>query len=183
MSHIREALVDLEQDLTGLRLAPPAQIRARGRARTRRRAAVLVGATAVAVGGSAALLPGLAGPAVTARPGATGGATGTAAGPAGTGTPSPDPCGWGTEAPATVRIVLRRDSTPAQLDVLVGTLRELRHTAQIKCNWGETVSTRPDRTGQYTYGWLLARSEDPVRIKQAVENLPGVERVLLPGEG
>ncbi|MFJ6951600.1 hypothetical protein ACISRB_09130, partial [Micromonospora aurantiaca] len=77
-ARIGEALRELEQDMTGLRLSPAAEVRARGRARSRRRAAVLAGVAAVTVTGGAATMATLSGPA-TPMPAGGGAATPSAA--------------------------------------------------------------------------------------------------------
>nr|WP_174531672.1 hypothetical protein [Micromonospora maritima] len=56
-ARIGDALRALEHDVAGLRLSPSAEVRARGRARSRRRATVLAGVATVAVAGGAATLP------------------------------------------------------------------------------------------------------------------------------
>jgi hypothetical protein len=89
LSHIHSALVDLAQDVDGLRIAPPEAVRARGEARRRRQ---VVGAVAVVVVG-AAVTGAVALPVLHGDRGASGGSLGVAAPPSASGCVSPSPSG------------------------------------------------------------------------------------------
>ncbi|MET8909801.1 hypothetical protein [Micromonospora sp. NPDC004551] len=168
-ARIREALTELERDVAGLRLAPPAAVRARGRARSRRRAAVLAGAAAVVVAGGAATVPGLTRPVTPAASGTTASAT-----PSATGRCLPD-----AGAPARVDVVFRVGASAQQMQEANYRIGVARGEAGLRCG-GQPVSLRPDRDGRFVASILLAVGEDPAPIQAAVAGLPGVERVVLP---
>ncbi|MEU0079580.1 hypothetical protein ABZY58_16885 [Micromonospora tulbaghiae] len=164
-ARIGEALRELEQDMTGLRLSPAAEVRARGRARSRRRAAVLAGVAAVTVTGGAATMATLSGPA-TPMPAAGGAATSSAACQA-------DP-------PVRLDVVFRPGAGAPQIGEVDHRIGQARGDTGLRCG-GRTVAARPDSDGRVVLSVLLAQGEDPAPIRAAVEKLPGVERVVTAG--
>lgn len=168
-ARIGEALRELEQDMTGLRLRSAAEVRARGRARSRRRAAVLAGVAAVTVTGGAATMATLSGPAAP-MPAASG--TATPAASASTACRA-DP-------PVRLDVVFRPGAAAPQFDEVDYRIGQARGDTGLRCR-GTTAATRPDADGRVVLSVLLADGEDPAPIRAAVEKLPGVERVVTSG--
>ncbi|MEV5632722.1 hypothetical protein [Micromonospora tulbaghiae] len=168
-ARIGEALRELEQDMTGLRLSPAAEVRARGRARSRRRAAVLAGVAAVTVTGGAATMATLSGP-TTPMPAAGGAATSSAAASA----------ACQADPPVRLDVVFRPGAGAPQIGEVDHRIGQARGETGLRCG-GRTVAARPDSDGRVVLSVLLAQGEDPAPIRAAVEKLPGVERVVTAG--
>ncbi|GAA3758375.1 hypothetical protein [Micromonospora maritima] len=185
-ARIGDALRALEHDVAGLRLSPSAEVRARGRARSRRRATVLAGVATVAVAGGAATLPALLGPAASA-PGGSGAVASSASaspGPAGgdAGSSSAAPTvRCDADPPVRLDVVFRPGAAAPQIGEVDYRISQARGDVGLRCG-GRTVASRPDATGRVRTSVLLADGEDPAPIRTAVEGLPGVERVVVTGD-
>ncbi|SCF17154.1 permease-like cell division protein FtsX [Micromonospora mirobrigensis] len=181
-SRIREALVELEGDVSGLRLAPPAAVRARGRARTRRRVGALAGATAVVLG--AAALPVWRMPADPP----------TAV--AGDPRPSPTCAPEQPPQPGVLMVFFKQEVTDEQRRAVLVRLKEFHQidravTVSPVDRWERFVATHcgsPDlaRIGPDQFPDSVEvhlRRTDPAvlaRIREAVRTLPGVDEVPPP---
>ncbi|WP_089155278.1 hypothetical protein [Micromonospora sp. NBS 11-29] len=173
-AHIREALRELERDVAGLRLSPSAEVRARGRARSRRRAVALAGVAAVVVGGGAATLPALGGPASPVAAASSAGVPSTGAPSAGASVEC-----W-SDAPVRLDVVFRPGTSAPRVGEVGYRIAQARGDVGLRCG-GQSVASRPDATGRLVTSVLLAAGEDAAPIRAAVEGLPGVERVVVTG--
>jgi hypothetical protein len=166
----------MEQDVHGVKLAAPSQVRARGESRRRRTAAVAIGLAALAVLTGAALW--------TASPWRS-----QVAGPP-TGTCPPQPTV--TYAPGEARVFLRVDASPLQRDAVEGVLRGLGLTPtfvsrqeswelfqKLYCGSPDLIAkTRPESLPEY-FVITLTGSIDGAAVRSALAGVAAVDTIVV----
>ncbi|NJC70572.1 hypothetical protein HC031_12730 [Planosporangium thailandense] len=205
-ARIREALDDLEHEVAALPLAPPHAIRARGRARRRRQAAVVATVAAgVAVTGAVALpsLTGRAGPAgvrsqqVVAAPvpsdSASTRATGGCVNPSASPTPSDADRAGALATSRKARVFLKPTATSTEKAAVDAALRGLKDVTAIEflshehqwqrfaaqyCYAPDLVAaTRPDSLPE-AFDLTLASAGDYSDVEATIGRMAGVDSVV-----